>query len=119
MSKEKEIVKEICEKYKLKEKDISPNYLFKDDSTMAMEIASRRVIPSARWYHDPCLRDKYKNTVALFLAWDNIIPPKEWLHPTEWKGSMGRTVALFLALGGITPPTYWHHDPTLRDDYSR
>lgn len=31
MSKEKEIVKEICETYYLKENDISPDYLFEDN----------------------------------------------------------------------------------------
>lgn len=46
--------------------------------TKALKLASRGIIPSEKYIHNPSLQNNEGYTVAMYLAANGIIPPKEW-----------------------------------------
>ena len=71
------------------------------------------------WYHDPLITDKNGNTVAMILASKRIIPPPEWLYKENYNYPIsdynGKTAAMILAEHGIIPPIKWCRDPKSRN----
>ena len=50
------------------------------------------------------MKNKFNDTVAMYLASNKIIPPKEWEHKPSLQNEDGWTVAMILAKKGINPP---------------
>ena len=48
-----------------------------------MWLASKGIICSQRWLHDPEKINKNGNTVAILLIYSEIIPPKEWDYKSK------------------------------------
>lgn len=50
-------------------------------------LANKGIIATEDWYHDPILVDCEKYTVAMILASNKIIASGHWLHNTYLRGN--------------------------------